>query len=90
MLLSHSSCYLGSDNHSLVLVTRTEPTKIIVPPLSVDATVGQSLVLPCGVSSDSTLSLNFKWYFNGKAVDFRRQEHFEMVGGVCTSEAVEL
>lgn len=60
-----------------------EPTKIIIPPLSLDATVGQSLVLPCEVSGDSSLSPIFKWFFNGKAIDFNRQEHFEMIGGVC-------
>uniref|UniRef100_A0AAQ5YVZ6 Contactin 4 n=1 Tax=Amphiprion ocellaris TaxID=80972 RepID=A0AAQ5YVZ6_AMPOC len=58
-----------------------EPTRIVVPPLSLDATVGQSLVLPCEVSSDSSLSPFFKWFFNGKAIDFSRQEHFEMIGG---------
>uniref|UniRef100_A0A8C6UFF9 Uncharacterized protein n=1 Tax=Neogobius melanostomus TaxID=47308 RepID=A0A8C6UFF9_9GOBI len=59
-----------------------EPTKIIVPPLSLDATLGQSLVLPCEVSSDLSLSPSFKWFFNGKPIDFSRQEHFEMIGGV--------
>uniref|UniRef100_A0A671Z276 Contactin-4-like n=1 Tax=Sparus aurata TaxID=8175 RepID=A0A671Z276_SPAAU len=49
-----------------------EPTKIIIPPLSLDATVGQSLVLPCEVSGDSSLSPVFKWFFNGKAIDFNR------------------
>lgn len=63
--------------------TAVEPTRIIVPPLSLDATVGQSIVLPCEVSSDSSLSPTFKWFFNGKAIDFNRQEHFEMIGGVC-------
>uniref|UniRef100_A0A8C6UEA4 Contactin 3a, tandem duplicate 1 n=1 Tax=Neogobius melanostomus TaxID=47308 RepID=A0A8C6UEA4_9GOBI len=58
-----------------------EPTKIIVPPLSLDATLGQSLVLPCEVSSDLSLSPSFKWFFNGKPIDFSRQEHFEMIGG---------
>ncbi|XP_053285471.1 contactin-4 [Pleuronectes platessa] len=58
-----------------------EPTRIVVPPLSLDATVGQSLVLPCEVSSDSSLIPVFKWFFNGKAIDFIRQEHFEMIGG---------
>ncbi|KAF6728555.1 Contactin-4, partial [Oryzias melastigma] len=58
-----------------------EPTKIIAPPLSSDASVGQSLVLPCEVASDSTLSPVFKWFFNGKAIDFSRQDHFEMIGG---------
>uniref|UniRef100_A0A673XMP4 Contactin-3 n=1 Tax=Salmo trutta TaxID=8032 RepID=A0A673XMP4_SALTR len=59
----------------------TEPTKITVPPLSVDATVGQSIVLPCEVSRDSSLDPTFKWFFNGKLIDFNKQDHFEMIGG---------
>ncbi|XP_029946974.1 contactin-4 [Salarias fasciatus] len=70
----------GTSSSAGTLVVK-EPTRITVPPLSLDATVGQSLVLPCEVSSDSTLSPVFKWYFNGKAIDFSRQEHFEMIGG---------
>ncbi|XP_047437898.1 contactin-4 [Mugil cephalus] len=70
----------GMSSSTGTLVVK-EPTRIIVPPLSLDATVGQSLVLPCEVSSDSSLSPVFKWFFNGKAIDFNRQEHFEMIGG---------
>lgn len=60
----------------------TEPTKITVPPLSMDATVGESIVLPCEVSKDSTLHPSFKWFFNGKLIDFSRHDHFGMIGGV--------
>nr|XP_020448607.1 contactin-4-like [Monopterus albus]XP_020448608.1 contactin-4-like [Monopterus albus] len=70
----------GTSSSTGTLVVK-EPTRIIVPPMSLDATVGQSLVLPCEVSSDSSLSPIFKWFFNGKAIDFSRQEHFEMIGG---------
>uniref|UniRef100_A0A7N8YPN7 Contactin-4-like n=1 Tax=Mastacembelus armatus TaxID=205130 RepID=A0A7N8YPN7_9TELE len=70
----------GTSSSTGTLVVK-EPTKIIVPPLSLDATVGQSVVLPCEVSSDSSLSPIFKWFFNGKAIDFSRHEHFEMIGG---------
>uniref|UniRef100_A0A668RUC0 Contactin-2 n=1 Tax=Oreochromis aureus TaxID=47969 RepID=A0A668RUC0_OREAU len=70
----------GTSSSTGSLVVK-EPTKIIVPPLSLDASVGQSIVLPCEVSSDSSLSPIFKWFFNGKAIDFNRQEHFEMIGG---------
>ncbi|XP_031136351.1 contactin-4 isoform X1 [Sander lucioperca] len=70
----------GTSSSTGILVVK-EPTKITVPPLSLDATVGQSLVLPCEVSSDSSPSPIFKWFFNGKAIDFSRQEHFEMIGG---------
>ncbi|KAM4612748.1 LOW QUALITY PROTEIN: contactin-4 [Polymixia lowei] len=70
----------GTSRSSGTLVVK-EPTRITVPPLSVDATVGQSIVLPCEVSSDSSLDPVFKWFFNGKPIDFSRQEHFEMIGG---------
>lgn len=58
----------------------------MVPPLSLDVTAGQSLVLPCEVSSDSSLNPKFKWFFNGKAIDFSKQEHFEMIGKVLILE----
>ncbi|XP_033977662.1 contactin-4 isoform X2 [Trematomus bernacchii] len=72
--------HFGTSSSTGTLVVK-DPTKIIVPPLSLDASVGQSLVLPCEVSSDSSVSPVFKWFFNGKAIDFSRQEHFEMIGG---------
>lgn len=65
-----------------------DPTRITVPPLSLDVTTGQSLVLPCEVSSDSSLNPKFKWFFNGKAIDFSKQEHFEMIGKVFLAKYV--
>lgn len=47
-----------------------------------DATVGESIVLPCEVSKDSTLHPTFKWFFNGKLIDFSRHDHLGMIGGV--------
>ncbi|XP_071225588.1 contactin-4-like [Salvelinus alpinus] len=70
----------GTSSSTATLVVK-EPTKITVPPLSVDATVGQSIVLPCEVSRDSSLDPTFKWFFNGKLIDFNKQDHFEMIGG---------
>ncbi|XP_057184717.1 contactin-4-like [Triplophysa rosa] len=71
----------GTSSSSGALVVK-EPTKITVPPLSMDATVGESIVLPCEVSKDSTLHPTFKWFFNGKLIDFSRHDHFGMIGGV--------
>ncbi|KAA0712789.1 Contactin-4 Brain-derived immunoglobulin superfamily protein 2 [Triplophysa tibetana] len=70
----------GTSSTSGALVVK-EPTKITVPPLSMDATVGESIVLPCEVSKDSTLHPTFKWFFNGKLIDFSRHDHFGMIGG---------
>uniref|UniRef100_A0A8C7TP85 Contactin 4 n=1 Tax=Oncorhynchus mykiss TaxID=8022 RepID=A0A8C7TP85_ONCMY len=70
----------GTSSSTGTLVVK-EPTKITVPPLSVDATVGQSIVLPCEVSRDSSLDPTFKWFFNGKLIDFNKQDHIEMIGG---------
>ncbi|XP_068578149.1 contactin-4 isoform X2 [Cebidichthys violaceus] len=72
--------HFGASSSTGTLLVK-EPTKIVVPPLSLDAAVGQSIVLPCEVSSDSSLIPIFKWFFNGKAIDFSRQDHFEMIGG---------
>ncbi|AWP03405.1 putative contactin-4-like, partial [Scophthalmus maximus] len=72
--------HFGTSSNTGMLLVK-EPTRIVVPPLSLDATVGQSLVLPCEVFSDSSLSPVFKWFFNGKTIDVIRQEHFEMIGG---------
>nr|XP_015815441.2 contactin-4 [Nothobranchius furzeri] len=77
--------HFGVSSSSGTLVVK-EPTRITIPPLSSDATVGQSLVLPCEVSSDSSLNPVFKWFFSGKAIDFSRQEHFEMIGGGFTGD----
>uniref|UniRef100_A0A8C9S312 Contactin-4-like n=1 Tax=Scleropages formosus TaxID=113540 RepID=A0A8C9S312_SCLFO len=54
---------------------------IVVPPLNMDATVGESIVLPCEVSRDPSLSPVFRWFFNGKPVEVNKQDHFEKIGG---------
>ncbi|XP_062852794.1 contactin-4 [Trichomycterus rosablanca] len=69
----------GTASSTGTLVVK-EPTKITVPPLSMDATVGESIVLPCKVSRDSSMDVIFKWFFNGKLVDFSHHDHFEMIG----------
>ncbi|XP_051561849.1 contactin-4-like [Myxocyprinus asiaticus] len=75
----------GTSSSSGTLVVK-EPTKITVPPLSMDATVGESIVLPCEVSKDSTLHPTFKWFFSGKLIDFSRHDHFGMIGGESSGD----
>ncbi|GAA6087803.1 contactin-4 [Tachysurus ichikawai] len=81
--VAHNLFGVASSTGSLVV---KEPTKITVPPLSMDATVGESIVLPCRVSRDSNMDHIFKWFFNGKLVDFSRHEHFEMIGGGASGD----
>lgn len=55
----------------------------MVPPFSMDVTVGESIVLPCQVSHDHSLDIMFTWSFNGHLIDFEKDgDHFERVGGV--------
>ncbi|EGV92025.1 Contactin-4 [Cricetulus griseus] len=59
-----------------------DPTKVMVPPSSMDVTVGESIVLPCQVTHDHSLDIVFTWSFNGHLIDFDKDgDHFERVGG---------
>ncbi|KAM6169415.1 contactin-4 isoform 3-T3 [Rhynchocyon petersi] len=59
-----------------------DPTRVMVPPSSMDVTVGESIVLPCQVTHDHSLDIVFTWTFNGHLIDFDRDgDHFERVGG---------
>nr|XP_044989548.1 contactin-4 isoform X3 [Jaculus jaculus] len=59
-----------------------DPTKVLVPPSSMDVTVGESIVLPCQVTHDHSLDIVFTWLFNGHLIDFDKDgDHFERVGG---------
>uniref|UniRef100_A0A8D0HB37 Contactin 4 n=1 Tax=Sphenodon punctatus TaxID=8508 RepID=A0A8D0HB37_SPHPU len=63
-------------------VTVRYPTRLMVPPSSMDVTVGESIVLPCQVSHDHSLDIMFTWSFNGQLIDFEKDgDHFERVGG---------
>lgn len=60
-----------------------DPTRVTVPPASMDVTVGESIVLTCQVRHDHSLDIVFTWSFNGHLIDFDRDgDHFERVGGV--------
>lgn len=43
--------------------------------------VGESIVLPCQVTSDPVLDVSFSWAFNGQLIA-KGDGHFELVGGV--------
>ncbi|XP_036075950.1 contactin-4 isoform X3 [Rousettus aegyptiacus] len=59
-----------------------DATRVMVPPSSMDVTVGESIVLTCQVTHDHSLDIVFTWSFNGHLIDFDKDgDHFERVGG---------
>ncbi|PIO29768.1 hypothetical protein AB205_0145400 [Aquarana catesbeiana] len=76
-----ASNHFGTASSTGTLVVK-DPTQVLVPPSSMDVTVGESIVLPCQVSHDHSLDISFSWVFNGQLIDFQKDgEHFERVGG---------
>ncbi|XP_051483767.1 contactin-6 isoform X3 [Apus apus] len=64
-----------------------ERTVIIIPPSNMDATVGESIVLPCQVSHDPSVEVVFTWSFNGSRIDFNGgKDHFEKIGRESTGD----
>ncbi|MEE6501946.1 hypothetical protein FKM82_004360 [Ascaphus truei] len=77
-----ASNHFGTASSTGTLVVK-DPTQVLVPPSSMDVTVGESIVLPCQVSHDHSLDISFSWVFNGQLIDFQGDDdHFERVGGV--------
>nr|XP_033781751.1 contactin-4-like [Geotrypetes seraphini] len=73
--------HFGTASSTGTLVVK-DPTVIIVPPSSMDVTVGESIVLPCQISHDQSLDISFSWLFNGQLIDFEKDsDHYERVGG---------
>ncbi|TRZ10237.1 hypothetical protein HGM15179_016870, partial [Zosterops borbonicus] len=70
----------GTARNSGNLIVK-ERTVITIPPSDTDATVGESIVLPCQVSHDPSLDVTFSWSFNGQRIDLSRGiHHFERIG----------
>uniref|UniRef100_A0A3Q2Z317 Contactin-3-like n=1 Tax=Hippocampus comes TaxID=109280 RepID=A0A3Q2Z317_HIPCM len=55
----------------------TDPTRITQGPLDMEIIVGESIVLPCQVSSDPVLDVSFSWAFNGQLIA-NDDGHFEL------------
>uniref|UniRef100_A0A3P9CV46 Contactin-3 n=1 Tax=Maylandia zebra TaxID=106582 RepID=A0A3P9CV46_9CICH len=54
----------------------TDPTRIIQGPVDTEIIVGESIVLPCQVTSDPVLDVSFSWAFNGQLIA-KGDGHFE-------------
>uniref|UniRef100_A0A8C6SG54 Contactin 3a, tandem duplicate 2 n=1 Tax=Neogobius melanostomus TaxID=47308 RepID=A0A8C6SG54_9GOBI len=55
----------------------TDPTRITQGPSDMEIIVGESIVLPCQVSSDPVLDISFSWAFNGQLIA-KDDGHFEL------------
>ncbi|XP_012993864.2 contactin-3 [Esox lucius] len=65
----------------------TEPTRITQRPTNMEIIVGESIVLPCQITSDPALDVSFSWAFNGQLIDFHGDiDHFDRVGGSVTGD----
>ncbi|XP_054626908.1 contactin-3-like isoform X2 [Dunckerocampus dactyliophorus] len=58
----------------------TDPTRFTQGPADMEIIVGESIVLPCQVTSDPVLDVSFSWAFNGQLI-VNDNGHFELVGG---------
>ncbi|KAM9829034.1 contactin-3-like [Syngnathus typhle] len=58
----------------------TDPTRFTQGPGDMEIIVGESIVLPCQVTSDPVLDVSFSWAFNGQLIG-NDDGHFELVGG---------
>lgn len=87
-MLSDPTFYFLASSQALLFcfVCASDPTRVMVPPSSMDVTVGESIVLPCQVTHDHSLDIVFTWSFNGHLIDFDKDgDHFERVGGVSVN-----
>ncbi|XP_069062473.1 contactin-3-like [Pleurodeles waltl] len=65
----------------------TEPTQIIIAPINMDVSVGESVILPCQVLHDPLLEPQFTWYFNGNLLSLQNDGfHFKRVGGSSSGD----
>lgn len=63
-----------------------DPTRITQGPADMEIIVGESIVLPCQVTSDPVLDVSFSWAVNGQLVA-KGDDHFELVGGVSDPQS---
>uniref|UniRef100_A0A8C7XWZ6 Contactin 3a, tandem duplicate 2 n=1 Tax=Oryzias sinensis TaxID=183150 RepID=A0A8C7XWZ6_9TELE len=55
----------------------TDPTRFIQGPVDMEIIVGESIVLPCQITSDPVLDVSFSWAFNGQLIA-KGDGHFEL------------
>ncbi|MEQ2195266.1 Contactin-5 [Xenoophorus captivus] len=57
-----------------------EAMRVVLSPSRVEVTVGESVVLSCKATHDTSLDVAFQWFFNQKPIDFQQEgSHFEYI-----------
>uniref|UniRef100_A0A8C7YSE3 Contactin 4 n=1 Tax=Oryzias sinensis TaxID=183150 RepID=A0A8C7YSE3_9TELE len=84
LTLTSARLHLSACDQAAYKITKcvSEASVITTQPSTLDATVGESVVLPCQVSHDPSLELKFTWFFNEQLIHFGSHDgFFEKVGG---------
>uniref|UniRef100_A0A8C6NM36 Contactin-5 n=1 Tax=Nothobranchius furzeri TaxID=105023 RepID=A0A8C6NM36_NOTFU len=70
---------LGSAEMTAILWVK-EAMRVVLSPSRVEVTVGESVVLSCKATHDTSLDVAFQWFFNQKPIDFQQDgSHFEYI-----------
>ncbi|KAM4590491.1 contactin-5 isoform 1-T2 [Fundulus diaphanus] len=70
---------LGSAEMTAILWVK-EAMRVVLSPSRVEVTVGESVVLSCKATHDTSLDVAFQWFFNQKPIDFQQEgSHFEYI-----------
>uniref|UniRef100_A0A8C5H1Y1 Contactin-5 n=1 Tax=Gouania willdenowi TaxID=441366 RepID=A0A8C5H1Y1_GOUWI len=78
---------LGSAEMTAMLWVK-EAMRVALSPSRVEVTVGESVVLSCRATHDTSLDVAFQWFFNQKPINFHHDGgHFE---SIQTSSTVDL
>uniref|UniRef100_A0A7N6BD67 Contactin-5 n=1 Tax=Anabas testudineus TaxID=64144 RepID=A0A7N6BD67_ANATE len=78
---------LGSAELTAILWVK-EAMRVELTPARVEVTVGESVVLSCKATHDTSLDVAFQWFFNQKPINFQQDGgHFEYIQ---TSSTVDL
>uniref|UniRef100_A0A4W6CH10 Contactin-5 n=1 Tax=Lates calcarifer TaxID=8187 RepID=A0A4W6CH10_LATCA len=78
---------LGSAEMTAILWVK-EAMRVELSPIRVEVTVGESVVLSCKATHDTSLDVAFQWFFNQKPINFQQDGgHFEYIQ---TSSTVDL
>ncbi|XP_023817418.1 contactin-5 isoform X2 [Oryzias latipes] len=78
---------LGSAELTAVLWVK-EAMRVVLSPSKVEVTVGESVVLSCKATHDTSLDVAFQWFFNQKPIIFQQDgNHFEYIQTVRAKQS---